>query len=142
MQMLHLFLLAIAFAQVCDAFVAPSKSFTYSRPMTVEPTSTDLHMMVPDASMATSVVDSMSTLTVSEVEAWVQPLSIVLGPFLNIFSFAMVCIVCQPFRLLRVQALFIAAPAQFWFHSSDVPTKSTTTSLVVKWWCQKSLCTP
>jgi hypothetical protein len=27
---------------------------------------------------------------ISETEAWVQPLASVLGPFLNIFSFAMV----------------------------------------------------
>lgn len=92
MKMIHSFLFAIAFAQSCGAFVAPSKSFTFNTPATiVSSTSTDLQMMVPDASMATSVVDSMSSLTISEVEAWVQPLSIVLGPFLNLFSFAMLC---------------------------------------------------
>lgn len=31
-----------------------------------------------------------SSLLLSETEAWVQPLSMVLGPFLNFFSFAMV----------------------------------------------------
>ena len=31
-----------------------------------------------------------SSVLLSETEAWVQPLSLVLGPFLNFFSFAMV----------------------------------------------------
>ena len=33
---------------------------------------------------------SSSSMLLSETEAWVQPLSFVLGPFLNFFSFAMV----------------------------------------------------
>ena len=33
---------------------------------------------------------STSSMMLSETEAWVQPLANVLGPFLNIFSFAMV----------------------------------------------------
>mmetsp|Transcript_24561 Transcript_24561/g.55023 ORF Transcript_24561/g.55023 Transcript_24561/m.55023 type:complete len:174 (-) Transcript_24561:432-953(-) len=32
-----------------------------------------------------------SSMMISETEAWVQPLSAVLGPFLNFFSFAMLC---------------------------------------------------
>ncbi|KAL9191542.1 hypothetical protein ACHAXT_001248 [Thalassiosira profunda] len=32
-----------------------------------------------------------SSLILSETEAWVQPLSLVLGPTLNFFSFAMLC---------------------------------------------------
>eukprot|EP00577_Skeletonema_sp_RCC1716_P025312 CAMPEP_0113392340 /NCGR_PEP_ID=MMETSP0013_2-20120614/11227_1 /TAXON_ID=2843 ORGANISM="Skeletonema costatum, Strain 1716" /NCGR_SAMPLE_ID=MMETSP0013_2 /ASSEMBLY_ACC=CAM_ASM_000158 /LENGTH=177 /DNA_ID=CAMNT_0000275715 /DNA_START=353 /DNA_END=886 /DNA_ORIENTATION=- /assembly_acc=CAM_ASM_000158 len=32
-----------------------------------------------------------SSVLLSETEAWVQPLSMVLGPFLNFFSFAMLC---------------------------------------------------
>ncbi|KAL7526785.1 hypothetical protein ACHAWF_001909 [Thalassiosira exigua] len=30
-------------------------------------------------------------MSISETEAWVQPLSLVLGPSLNFFSFAMLC---------------------------------------------------
>ncbi len=39
-----------------------------------------------------SVADTMGSTSVflSETEPWVQPLSLVLGPFLNFFSFAMV----------------------------------------------------
>lgn len=33
-----------------------------------------------------------SSMILSETEAWVQPLSLVLGPFLNFFSFAMVSV--------------------------------------------------
>mmetsp|Transcript_28062 Transcript_28062/g.42799 ORF Transcript_28062/g.42799 Transcript_28062/m.42799 type:complete len:157 (+) Transcript_28062:117-587(+) len=36
-------------------------------------------------------VDAVSSLMLAEVEPWVQPLASVLGPFLNLFSFAMLC---------------------------------------------------
>ncbi len=36
------------------------------------------------------VMLASSSIILSETEAWVQPLSIVLGPFLTFFSFAMV----------------------------------------------------
>ena len=42
-----------------------------------------------DVNALLNVVVSSSVL-LSETEAWVQPLSAVLGPFLNFFSFAMV----------------------------------------------------
>jgi hypothetical protein len=32
-----------------------------------------------------------STMFLAETEAWVQPTALVLGPFLNFMSFAMVC---------------------------------------------------
>ena len=38
-----------------------------------------------------SSVHAASSLLLAETEAWVEPLSTVLGPFLNIFSFAMLC---------------------------------------------------
>jgi predicted thioredoxin/glutaredoxin len=41
-----------------------------------------------DANALLNVVSS--SVLLSETEAWVQPLSAVLGPFLNFFSFAMV----------------------------------------------------
>jgi YggT family protein len=48
---------------------------------------TSLHMM--DVS---GVPDIASTgLILAEAEPWVQPLSLVLDPFLNLFSFAMLC---------------------------------------------------
>jgi len=39
----------------------------------------------------TSVVDPSTLMVATETEPWVQPLANVLGPFLNIFSFAMLC---------------------------------------------------
>ncbi len=53
--------------------------------------------MVPVPEMTASIDEFssvsnaiISTMMVSETEAWVQPLANVLGPFLNLFSFAMV----------------------------------------------------
>mmetsp|Transcript_34612 Transcript_34612/g.74828 ORF Transcript_34612/g.74828 Transcript_34612/m.74828 type:complete len:190 (+) Transcript_34612:80-649(+) len=44
-----------------------------------------LDALTSDAMMASS------SMILSETEAWVEPLSLVLGPFLNLFSFAMLC---------------------------------------------------
>ena len=56
-------------------------------------TATNLKMMdvsnMMDVVTATTASTS-SSLMLSETEEWVQPLATVLGPFLNIFSFAMV----------------------------------------------------
>ena len=46
-------------------------------------------MSVMHVDNAVSMLAS-SSMVLSETEAWVQPLSLVLGPFLNFFSFAMV----------------------------------------------------
>mmetsp|Transcript_27747 Transcript_27747/g.58933 ORF Transcript_27747/g.58933 Transcript_27747/m.58933 type:complete len:187 (+) Transcript_27747:138-698(+) len=43
------------------------------------------------ASDTTADILASSSIILSETEAWVQPLSLVLGPFLNFFSFAMLC---------------------------------------------------
>ena len=67
--------------------------------LTVAPTSiplvSSLMMNTMDSLTATSYGDSemvlaSSSIILSETEAWVQPLSFVLGPFLTFFSFAMV----------------------------------------------------
>ena len=47
-------------------------------------------MSVMNVDNAVSMLASSSSMVLSETEAWVQPLSLVLGPFLNFFSFAMV----------------------------------------------------
>ena len=47
-------------------------------------------MSVMNVDNAVSMLASSSSMVISETEAWVQPLSLVLGPFLNFFSFAMV----------------------------------------------------
>ena len=47
-----------------------------------------------------------SSMILSETEAWVQPLSLVLGPFLNFFSFAMVS-VCMMFVLYIISLAWL-----------------------------------
>jgi hypothetical protein len=44
-----------------------------------------------DITISTALND-VPSIMLSETEAWVQPLATILGPFLNLFSFAMVCI--------------------------------------------------
>lgn len=57
-------------------------------------TNSPLHMMdtaMVDSIMLASSSATASSIVISETEPWVQPLANVLGPFLNIFSFAMLC---------------------------------------------------
>jgi len=42
-------------------------------------------------STSDAIVTAASSLMVAETETWVQPLASVLGPFFNLFSFAMLC---------------------------------------------------
>jgi len=58
-------------------------------------TTTSLNLL-PVADMTATAADASillqsSALLLSETEPWVQPLANVLGPFLNVFSFAMLC---------------------------------------------------
>ena len=43
-----------------------------------------------DMTAVSAAIDAAPTIMISETEAWVKPMSQVLGPFLNLFSFAMV----------------------------------------------------
>ena len=79
--------LAVA-ASGCAAFVPPTStaaavSTTSLNVLPVADVTTTAHMYVDAVQSA--------TLLLSETEPWVQPLANVLGPFLNIFSFAMLC---------------------------------------------------
>ena len=75
-----------------------SSSISSSTGAALLASSTNLHMMegltTVDVNVVadsiSSIVSSTPSLMVSETEAWVQPLATILGPFLNIFSFAMV----------------------------------------------------
>ena len=100
-------LLFTAFAAValslpgCDAFVPPASQTLVAASATTSAAASTISMnVVPSAiaDMSTLVdatpdVDALAsaTLLLSETEPWVQPLANVLGPFLNIFSFMMLC---------------------------------------------------
>ena len=72
----------------CAAFVPPTSAVPAAA-------ATSLNVLpVADVTTTTAyAVDAVqsATLLLSETEPWVQPLANVLGPFLNIFSFAMLC---------------------------------------------------
>jgi hypothetical protein len=71
--------------------VAPNAMGTSARPTT---TASALYMLdlsgISETSSALTSVVSSSGVILAETEPWVQPLSLVLGPFLNFLSFAMV----------------------------------------------------
>ena len=71
----------------CSAFFPPTSA--------VPAAAASLNVLpVADVTTTTAyAVDAVqsATLLLSETEPWVQPLANVLGPFLNIFSFAMLC---------------------------------------------------
>jgi hypothetical protein len=60
-------------------------------------------MLLDTVTVQHSIVALGPSLFVSETEPWVKPLSQVLGPFLNLFSFAMVrlskCTMKEPIRV-------------------------------------------
>ena len=72
-------LVAVASLPGCAAFVPPATSMNL--------------LPVADVTAIGNNVDALqsASLLLSETEPWVQPLASVLGPFLNIFSFAMLC---------------------------------------------------
>ena len=71
----------------------PRSSMIVSSTVVQQPV-TNLKMMdvstMMDVVTTATASTSSSSLMLSETEEWVQPLATVLGPFLNIFSFAMV----------------------------------------------------
>lgn len=77
--------LSAAALSSASAFVAPSAK---SAPVRLG-SEVKLNMMDP-VEISTAAA-SASSIILAETEPWVQPLSNVLGPFLNIFSFAMLC---------------------------------------------------
>eukprot|EP01082_Thalassiosira_pseudonana_P011190 g10702.t1 g10702 contig4:2375383-2376001(+) len=94
-------LVFIAALATCQGFAPASlTSFTRSVRLSTSP------LDVLDLTMNSAPLDAVSSLNVqssdviglvsssmvlSETDPWVQPLALVLGPFLNLFSFAMLC---------------------------------------------------
>lgn len=80
MRSISLLLLVVSTA---SAFVVAPQAVVAARTTAASPA---LQMVDP------SLFDQATTsLMISETDPWVQPLSLVLDPFLNLFSFAMVC---------------------------------------------------
>ena len=88
-----------AFPTLCQGFVTPSTSAVtrgVASSMQATPVSLITDVMEPanlfTADSYASAITGMasSTLMMAETEAWVQPMSLVLGPFLNLMSIGMV----------------------------------------------------
>ena len=86
----------------CAAFVPIASTLPAAATTSAAATSTTSMNVLPVADMTTTIPIDMTTiipidavqsatLLLSETEPWVQPLANVLGPFLNIFSFMMLC---------------------------------------------------
>jgi hypothetical protein len=84
MTIMMRFLLLLSLASTASAFmVAPTvaSSLRVAAPA--------LHMMDPNL-LIDQTATVASSLLLAETEPWIQPLALVLDPFLNLFSFAMV----------------------------------------------------
>ena len=84
-------------AQTISAFVTPAASINNAAfSKTASSAVSEMKMMDPTAALSmdietlSTVVTTAPTMMLSETEPWVQPLSLVLGTSLNIFSVAMV----------------------------------------------------
>lgn len=89
-------LVAVASLPGCAAFVPPASTLASSAAAPAANTAgaTSMNLLpVADVTAIGNSVDALqsASLLLSETEPWVQPLASVLGPFLNIFSFAMLC---------------------------------------------------
>lgn len=71
---------------------------------------------ITEASHALSTAAASSGMLLAETEAWVQPTALVLGPFLNFLSFAMLCRVVASWypetNLNKVPWVFVAWPTE------------------------------
>jgi len=87
------FALALILSNAANAFVGPSTNviaFSKTAPMS-NPSATQMNMMPVDVDTIANAISSAPSILLSETEPWVKPLYQILGPFLNIFSFAMLC---------------------------------------------------
>jgi hypothetical protein len=66
---------------------ASASAFVVVPRAAVQLSATSLSMVEPHL-----FIEQASSMMLAETEPWVQPLSLVLDPFLNLFSFAMVSI--------------------------------------------------
>jgi len=83
--------LALILSHAANAFVAPSTSaLAFSKIVSPAAAATQMKMLPVDMDTVANLMNSAPSMMLSESEPWVKPLSQVLGPFLNIFSFAMV----------------------------------------------------
>mmetsp|Transcript_5860 Transcript_5860/g.8987 ORF Transcript_5860/g.8987 Transcript_5860/m.8987 type:complete len:157 (+) Transcript_5860:134-604(+) len=101
-------------------FVAETSAFTVvSHSTTSLSRASPLQMM--DPLLVDQSMDVSSSLLLSETEAWVQPLAFVLGPFLNLFSFAMLCRVVLSWypktNLNEMPWLLVTWPTEFLLRS-------------------------
>mmetsp|Transcript_1694 Transcript_1694/g.2575 ORF Transcript_1694/g.2575 Transcript_1694/m.2575 type:complete len:167 (+) Transcript_1694:44-544(+) len=84
--------LALILSHAANAFVAPSTSaVAFSKIVSPAAAATQMNMVPVDMDTVANLMNSAPSMMLSESEPWVKPLSQVLGPFLNIFSFAMLC---------------------------------------------------
>jgi hypothetical protein len=103
----------IACTTVCQGFVMPSSATAASHRGDVSvkamphlfTNAADAIDMIPNVGLDNGAVVSMvsSSMMVSETEAWVQPMSLVLGPILSLLSIGMVRVLFHVllFELIR-----------------------------------------
>ncbi|KAI2499549.1 hypothetical protein MHU86_14910 [Fragilaria crotonensis] len=95
---------------------ASASAFTVVPRATSQFSTTSLSMIEPNL-----FIEQASSMMLAETEPWVQPLSLVLDPFLNLFSFAMLCrIVLSWYPTTSLQEMpwiLVAWPTEFLLRS-------------------------
>lgn len=83
--------LALCSVQIVSAFVAPTNIAQVAPSSIMTSTSfSQLNMVPVDTDTLNTIVNNAPSMMLSETEPWVEPLSQILGPFFNLFSFFMV----------------------------------------------------
>jgi YggT family protein len=111
------FALLLLLVNEAAAFVKPVSPITSTpcRRYASKPLAMDVASITETTNALSSAVTS-SGFTLAETEAWVQPTALVLGPFLNLMSFAMLCRVVASWypdtKLNAVPWIFVAWPTE------------------------------
>ncbi|CAJ1942426.1 unnamed protein product [Cylindrotheca closterium] len=109
-------MIMILLAQRATCFVQRSPlSLSSSKSVFSQDLSMDVSA-ITEASHSLSTAAASSGMLLAETEAWVQPTALLLGPFLNFLSFAMLCRVVASWypetNLNKVPWIFVAWPTE------------------------------
>lgn len=109
-------LMVLLLVQGASCFVQPSPMVLSSSKNVVSKALSMDVTAITEATHSLSTAAASSGMLLAETEAWVQPTALVLGPFLNFLSFAMLCRVVASWypetNLNKVPWIFVAWPTE------------------------------
>ena len=110
-------MIVLLLAQRTTCFVQPSPlSLSSSKNGVSQALSMDVSAITEASHSLATAAEASSGMLLAETEAWVQPTALLLGPFLNFLSFAMLCRVVASWypetNLNKVPWIFVAWPTE------------------------------